>query len=131
MRSAVVKAERPFLDQALRDEGITRGLDDPEARLLVDWLAETAERLDAVADRRWAAAEWRALLRRCRGLKRFVLLWCHERDHGAAAQLAQAEGFLWPLPRPDELDPCHLMDRLLRCEQLEPEETAAPLRRAA
>ena len=129
----VVDAHAPFVGQVLRDEGITRGLDDPEARLLVEWLAQAGEALAAWQDTRLAAAEFRALLRRCRGLKRFVILWCHDRDHGAAAQLAQAEGFLWPLPRPEELDPCHIMERVLACETLD-EECAGeepPLRAAA
>jgi hypothetical protein len=125
MRHSAVDERSPFVDWVLRDEGITRGLDDPEARLLIDWLVETAETLAGWAERRRASAEFPQVLRRCRGLKRFVILWCYERDQGAAAQLAQAEGFLWPLPRPDEVDPCHLLERLLACELVFEEDTGA------
>lgn len=116
------RRRQPLVEAVLRDENITRGLDDAEARLLIDWLVATAERLEAWDQPAVAQAELRQLLRRCRGLKRFVLLWCVEQDHGAAAQLAQAEGFLWPLPRPDELDASNLLERLLACETIEDDE---------
>jgi len=73
----------PILD----DEGLTRGLADPEARLLVEWLVEQAERLaedEAPADR--VEGELRRLCRWGRSVSRFVGLWCHEGEHGAAEE---------------------------------------------
>src|SRR4051794_33594704 len=106
-----------FVQRVLCDDGLTRGLHDPEARMLVEWLVDQAERL--TQDCRAAPSaepQLNALYRRCRGIRRFVELWCHRRDHGAAAQLAAAENFGWPLPAPYEADPCDIMNRLLVCE---------------
>ena len=67
----------PLLSQVLDDEALTRGLGDAEARVLVEWLVDEAERLEQTcAD---AGAEVRRLRRRARALSRFVLLWCVRR----------------------------------------------------
>jgi hypothetical protein len=106
-----------FVQRVLRDDGLTRGLHDPEARLLVEWLVEQAELLSgARTEEDRGIAQLEGLYRRCRGIGRFVELWCHQRDLCGAAQLAAAENFAWPLPAPFEADACDLMNRLLVCE---------------
>lgn len=91
------------------DEALTRGLGDPEARALVEWLVEQAEQLAAVRPTEGGALEEvQRLCRRARAIGRFVDLWCHRRERGAALQLAAAERFPWPLPT-RTVDPCELM----------------------
>jgi hypothetical protein len=107
---------RALLRPILGDDALTRGLADPEARILVEWLADQAERLARVARSETAGlAEVRRLCQRARAIGRFVSLWCHARDRGGAVQLAGAERFTWPLPtRP--VDPCELMHSILTSE---------------
>jgi hypothetical protein len=107
-----------FVDRILDDEGLTAGLTDPEARMLIEWLVEEVEHIADKADSEpeaWKQVE--ELCRRMRGIRRFVSLWCHTQDHGAAIQLAAAERFPWPLPPSVELDPCGIMERILAWEQ--------------
>ncbi len=59
--------------------------------------------------------EVRLLCRRARAIGRFVILWGHSRERGAACQLAAAERFTWPLPASAE-DPCELMQFILDWE---------------
>jgi hypothetical protein len=100
----------------VRDEALTRGLADPEARLLVEWLVEQAERLA----QRLPGAEVLAeavdrLQQRGRAISRFVYLWCYARSRGAACQLAACQRFSWPLPTAAQ-DPCTLMQHILEHE---------------
>ncbi len=104
----------PLLSQILDDEALTRGLGDPEARVLIEWLVEEAERLEET--RADAGPEVRRLRRRARALSRFVLLWCLRRDRGAAVQLAAVERFAWPLPDDADADPCDLMQQIVGWE---------------
>ncbi len=107
---------RPLLSQVLDNDAVTRGLADPEARILVEWLVERAERLaESAADEQAARTELAGLCRRARAISRFVELWCHRRERGAAGQLAVAERFNWPLPGP-WADPCELMQNILDWE---------------
>jgi hypothetical protein len=101
---------RPILD----DDALTRHLGDAEARMLVEWLVERAERLAATAESTAGTAVV-ALCRRARAIGLFVGLWCYRRDRGAAGQLANAERFAWPLP-PADIDPDALMERILKYE---------------
>ncbi|HEV3116721.1 MAG TPA: hypothetical protein VGY58_06685 [Gemmataceae bacterium] len=107
---------KPVLRDILDDEALTRGLADPEARILVEWLVETAEQVadDSLSD---AATRQRvqALCRKGRAIGRFVDLWCHARTPGAAGQLAAAERFDWPLPT-GAGDPCDIMQAILKWE---------------
>jgi hypothetical protein len=106
----------PLLSHILADEALTRGLGDAEARVLVEWLVERAERLaGAGAPPAAGAAEVRRLCRRGRAIARFVLLWGRPRGRGAAGQLAAAERFAWPLPAA-AADPCELMQAILAWE---------------
>jgi hypothetical protein len=107
-----------YVSRVLDDEGLTDGLNDPEARMLIEWLVAEVELIAEELDSE--PAIWREvedLCRRMRGIRRFISLWCHKLDHGAAAQLVAAERFHWPLPPADELEPCQIMERILSWEQ--------------
>jgi hypothetical protein len=106
----------PWLRPVLADEGLTRGLGDAEARVLVEWLADWADRLvSAVPDDAARRSRFDYLHRRARALARFVCWWGDERHRPAAVQLAAVERFGWPLP-PPEVDPCDLMQQLVAWE---------------
>ena len=110
--------KRALLNEIFANESLTRGLCDPEARVLVEWLVEQAERIDRRSppgDAGAAQREVDRLCRRARGLSRFVHLWCHRRQRGAAIQLAATERYQWPLPS-EPMDPCELMYAILSCE---------------
>jgi hypothetical protein len=112
---------KPLLSDILTDEGLTRGLGDPEARILVEWLVDMAEGLaDQPGE---TAARVRGLCRRGRAIGCFVRLWCYEGSRGAAIQLAAAERFHWPLPT-RAADPCELMQAILRWEELQLQQAA-------
>jgi len=107
-----------LVHRVLDDEGLTAGLEDPEARMLVEWLVEEVEEL--AAHEAPEAAVWKeveSLCRRSRGIRRFLSLWCHTQDHGAASQLAASEHFTWPLPPAGDLDPCQVLEGILDWEQ--------------
>jgi hypothetical protein len=107
---------RQLLDHILGDEALTRGLTDPEARMLVEWLVDRAERLAETARPEQAASqEVERLCRRGRAISRFVGLWCHRGARNAALQLACTERFAWPLPT-TFIDPCELMQAILDWE---------------
>jgi len=100
----------------LDDEALTRGLGDEEARLLIEWLADWAER---IAGRSATDADVLArverLRRRGRTIRQFVELWCHQYDYGAALQLAATERCRWPANDP-YADPWNLMHQILDYE---------------
>jgi hypothetical protein len=106
----------PLLRHVLHDEGLTRGLGDAEARMLVEWLVDWAELLADIAeseDEAWQRL--RQLCQRARAISRFVSLWSEQASRGAATQLAATERFTWPLPS-ESLDPGELMGRILDWE---------------
>src|SRR5262245_8955235 len=100
------------LSPILGDDNLTRGLGDAEARVLIEWLVE---RTDSFHNDDKARAEISLLCRRARDISRFVLLWCYNKDHGGACQLAATERFAWPFP-PLNADPCDLMIQILAHE---------------
>ncbi len=103
---------RPILD----NDALTRGLGDPEARVLVEWLVEQVEFLARGSGTEDSARRRvDGLCRRARCIGRFVALWAQPHSQGAACQLAATERFRWPLPTPD-VDPCDLMQHILRHE---------------
>lgn len=106
---------KSLLSRILHDEAVTRGLADPEARVLVEWLVERAEDAAAAGPENTVPARLQWLCRRGRALGRFVYLWCYRREPGAAGQLAVAERFAWPLPEA-RVDPCQLMLDILDWE---------------
>jgi hypothetical protein len=97
------------LQPILLNEALTRGLGDMEARMLVEWLVEEADRQAEKGDGRATVA---GLLAWARAVSRFVYLWCHAGEYGAACQLAATQKFDWPWPSSD-VDPCELMEVIL------------------
>src|SRR5260370_19047862 len=57
---------KPLLSYILDNELLTRGLGDPEARMLVEWLVDQAERIAAAAPSELAGPEQGRILC-CRG----------------------------------------------------------------
>jgi len=106
---------KPLLDHILGDDALTRNLGDAEARVLVEWLVDQAERLPEDSDQRDNFQRVRHLCRRGRAIARFVILWGQDRGRGAAGQLAASERFTWPLPD-GPIDPCELMQAILSWE---------------
>jgi hypothetical protein len=106
---------RTVLNPILADETLTRGLRDPEARMLIDWLVE---RIEGVLAEEWndlrTGAEIRVLCRHARCIGRFVSLW--EQEQGAALQLAACERFGWPLPSSTAMTE-DVMEEILRWER--------------
>lgn len=108
---------KKLLRQILDNEALTRGLGDPEARILIEWLVDRAEEFAQEASSPEAInREIKRLCVRARSIGRFVDLWCHRREQGAAVQLAGTEGFSWPLPAADTTDPCEIIQTILTCE---------------
>lgn len=100
-----------------RDESLTRGLGDEEARMLVDWLVGWAEVLaDGARTAEDAERLGERLRRRGRAIGRFVQLWLDPRSRGSAAQLAATERFAWPLPT-GRREPADLMEHILNWER--------------
>jgi hypothetical protein len=108
---------RRLLDFVFTNEALTRGLGDPEARILIEWLTDRIEHLAlGASSESAAAAETRRLCLRGRAIARFISLWCYQRERGAAVQLAAAERFAWPLPTDSRIDPCELVHSILQSE---------------
>jgi len=105
---------RPLLNRIVGDEALVRGLCDPEARVLIEWLVDRAEE---GAEAGPAEQVVLALCRRGRAIGKFVALWT-EGARAAAVQLAASERFAWPLPAA-ALDPCVLMQNILAWEDRE------------
>ena len=100
----------------LRDESLTRGLGDEEARMLVEWVVDWTELLAGAArDADDAKVLVARLCRRGKAIGRFVHLWADPRTRGSATQLAAVERFGWPLPA-DRVDPPDLMQQILAWE---------------
>lgn len=122
----------PLVRHILRDEAVTRGLGDVEARMVVEWLADRAEQVALTAADEaagWAAV--RALCRRARVFGAFVRLWGTPEGRGSALQLISAERMHIPLPAGD-VDPGELMEGVLAWADRHDEMAAATaLRRAA
>jgi hypothetical protein len=106
---------RSELTPILDDEALTRHLGDAEARVLVEWLVDQAERLAEHLPVEHARALVARLCRRGRTMARFVRLWCLDKLPGAAAQLAAAEQLDWPLPD-GPVEPSLLMQHLVAWE---------------
>jgi len=108
----------PHIRGILRDDALTRGLGDIEARMLVEWVAGWAELLSEAARNDDDACQLVSrLARRGRAIARFVLLWTDFDPHarGSACQLAASERFQWPLPIAF-VEPPDLMRRILDWE---------------
>ena len=107
---------RALLTPILENEHVTRGLDDAEARILVEWLVERAEtEIGKNRHEKRVKAEVQGLCLRARAIARFVTLWCHDHSACAALQLAATERFAWPLPN-KAIDACDLLSDILAWE---------------
>ena len=119
-REGVLMLSKPVLSSILKNDALTRGLGDAEARILVEWLVDQAERAaGASATASTIETHIEKLCRRGRAIGRFVGLWCHSQARGAAGQLAAAERFTWPLPAANG-DPCEIMQAILTWEATYP-----------
>src|SRR5687768_9375343 len=98
---------RPLLRCILDDEALTRDLGDAEARVLVEWLVDRAERLAVAGGEAGLEQAVARLSRRGRAIARFVQFWSRPSGRKAALQLAAAERFAWPLPT-GPVDSCDL-----------------------
>jgi hypothetical protein len=120
----------PLVRHILRDEAVTRGLGDIEARMIVEWLADRAEQAAITMPSEAAAwARVRETCRRARVIATFVRLWAAG-SRGAALQLAGAERLHWPLPAGD-VDPGELMESILAWVDRQDEIVADSLARLA
>ncbi len=107
---------KQVLNPIFESESLTRGLADPEARILIEWLVTQAERFaDYYLCPDLAEQAVAKLCRKMRIVSRFVSLWQEPRSRGAACQLAATECVSWPLPCTD-VDPCELLLDLLDYE---------------
>ena len=121
----------PLVRHILRDEAVTRGLGDVEARMIVEWLADRTEQVArATADEALGWGQVRALCRRARVIACFVRLWGVSGSRGSAVQLAAAERMLWPLPVGD-VDAGELMEGILAWVDRRDEIVAESLARRA
>jgi hypothetical protein len=119
--SALPTLSKPLLVPILENESLTRGLGDPEARILIEWLVDEAEVLAKEhSDSQITLEKVARLCLRGRAIGRFVWLWCYGQAHGPAGQLAAAERFHWPLPD-QSTDPCEVMQSILIWESEHPQ----------
>jgi hypothetical protein len=121
----------PLVRHILRDEAVTRGLGDVEARMIVEWLVDRVEQVGITAQNE--ADAWQQvhqLNRRARIVARFVNLWSSEDSRGSALQLVGVERLHWPLPGGD-VDPGELMEGILAWTDRQDEIVADSLARRA
>lgn len=107
---------RSILNPILENESLTRGLSDPEARVLIEWLVSQTEDWSETLDEDNLPGLVEYLCQRARRISRFVTLWTNPQTRGAACQLAATERFCWPLPTKD-IDPVELMLEILVYEE--------------
>lgn len=121
----------PLVRHVLRDDSITRGLGDIEARMIVEWLVDRVEQIASTVPTEaagWAAV--RAASRRARTIVAFVRLWSDPATRGAAGQLAAVERVHWPFPASDA-DPGQVMESILAWTDRQDEIIAESLSRRA
>lgn len=107
---------RSVLDLIMGDETLTRHLRDSEARLLIEWLVEEAERIhSAGTDPNSLVHHVQRACRRSRAIGRFLDLWFNQPSRAAACQLWASERFAWPMPEPEE-DPYSALEAILTWE---------------
>jgi len=103
----------PLVRHILRDEAVTRGLGDVEARMIVEWLAAQAEQIALTAINEVSAWDRvRSVCRRARVIACFCRLWAVPATRGSAIQLVASERLHWPLPHGD-VDADELMEGIL------------------
>jgi hypothetical protein len=121
----------PLVRHILRDEAVTRGLGDVEARMIVEWLAAQAEQIAlTTASESIAWERVRGVCRRARVIACFCRLWAIPETRGAAIQLVASERLHWPLPRGD-IDAGELMEGILAWVDRQDEIVAESMARRA
>lgn len=112
----------PLLRPILMDETLTRNLGDEEARMLIEWVVEWAELYSQTAANEQQARDLiQRLIRRARGISRFVQLWTQHGSRAAALQLLATERFHWPLPT-EAIEPADLMKLIIEYENEFPDD---------
>lgn len=105
------------IHQVMRDDRITHGLADPEARVLVEWLVNKAETIpDTELESQDKIYAWELCYRRAKVLRQCVSLWCYRGRPEAAIQLAASEGMADYLPDGSVEEPVDVMLSLMRQE---------------
>ena len=105
------------IHQVMRDERITYGLADPEARVLVEWLVHKAETIpDSELQQEDQVYAWELCYRRAKVLRQFVALWCYRGRPEAAIQLAASEGMADYLPDSSVEEPVDVMLSMMKQE---------------
>jgi hypothetical protein len=105
-----------LLRPIFENDALARGLGDAEARILVEWTVDQAERAaEHAGSEEEAGRAVRVLCVRARAIGCFVRLWCVEENASAAYQLAACERFPWPLPT-GPVDACDLMHDITNWE---------------
>src|SRR5438874_7634843 len=108
----------PLLDRVLDDEGLTAGLDEPEASLLVQALTSRVRAVaEATADAAGAARQTEELCRVARRISR-VAITVRDRGEAAARNIATEAGLRWP---PGARTPAEVVRRLLGALDREPD----------
>lgn len=101
----------------MRDERITYGLADPEARMLVEWLVAKAEAIpETELEPEDQVYAWELCYRRAKVLRQIVALWCYRGRPDAASQLAASEGMAEYLPASSVEDATEVMQSMMRQE---------------
>lgn len=107
----------PFIDRILDDEGITGGLKDAEAKVLVDWLiASLKQRIRAVSDESKAEEISRTLRRRARRIAKITELLCEQHDTHSASEIWKESGSKHSLDELELRDPTGVVKRLIQWE---------------
>ncbi len=105
---------KSLIDRVLDDEAITAGLEDPEGRLLVEWLVEQTECIARnAASLQQAKERVERLCHYARALRQFLILWCYDKNPGSAAQLAATQKFAWPLPSAGEENALSILQQVV------------------
>jgi hypothetical protein len=99
----------PLLDRVLDDEGLTAGLDDPEASALVRAISDRVRGLaTSAADEDAARRQTEVLCRRARQISQ-VAITLRDKGEPAARELAAAHGLRWPQGAASAGDVVHRM----------------------
>lgn len=105
------------IHQVMRDDRITYGLADPEARVLIEWLVSKAETIpDTNLEPEDQVYAWELCYRRAKVLRQFVSLWCYRGRPEAAIQLAASEGMADYLPAASVEEPVDIMLTMMKQE---------------
>lgn len=106
-----------YIHQVMRDDRITHGLADPEARVLIEWLVNKAEVIpDTELEPQDQVYAWELCYRRAKVLRQFVSLWCYRGRPEAAIQLAASEGMADYLPDASVEEPVDIMLTMMKQE---------------